>query len=140
MRKRFGLSLVIAVLLGIAATQAQAPAPSGAKRTVLLKDDLAAMPAMTAYVVEGELAPGAESGWHTHPGHDFTYARSGEATFEFEGKPSQTLKPGMALHNPPGLVHNVRNGSTTEPFKYSTVFILEPGKPLATPATAPAKK
>src|SRR5215467_1929884 len=98
MRKKSASGLVLVFLLGVIAIQAQAPAPSGIKRNVLLKDDLAPMQAMTAYVVEGELAPGAESGWHTHPGHDFSYVRSGEATFDYEGKASQTVKQGMAMH------------------------------------------
>jgi quercetin dioxygenase-like cupin family protein len=136
MIKKFALGLVLAVLLGVVAIQAQAPAPSPIKRNVLLKADLAPMPAMTAYVVEGELAPGAESGWHTHPGQDFSYVRSGEVTLEYEGKPPQTFKAGMAMHNEPGVVHNLRSPSKTEPFKYSSVFIIEQGKPIAIPAAA----
>ena len=140
MSKKIVLGLVVAVLLGVVAIQAQAPAPSGIKRTVLLKEDIAPMPAMTAYVAEGELAPGVESGWHTHPGHDFTYIRSGEGILEVEGKQPQTLKAGVAIHNLPGVVHNVRNPSNTEPLKYSSVYIIEQGKPVAAPAPAPAKK
>jgi len=108
-----------------------------AKRNVLLKDDLAPMPAMTAYVVEGELAPGAESGWHAHPGHDFSYVRSGKATFGYENKPPRTFKQGMVMHNEPGVVHNFRNSSKTEPFKYVSVFIIEQEKPVAIPMRPP---
>jgi quercetin dioxygenase-like cupin family protein len=140
MARKYRFGLVLALLLGAVAIQAQAPAPAGIKRKVLIQENLSPMPAMTAYVVEGELPPNAESGWHTHPGHDFTYVRSGEATLDYEGKPSVTAKPGMALHNAPGVPHNVRNVSKTEPFKYSSVFIIEQGKPVAVPAAAPAKK
>ncbi len=140
MRNKIVLGVVLAVLLGVVAIQAQAPAPSGLKRKVLVKDDLAPMPAMTAYVVETELAPGAESGWHTHAGHDFDYVRSGEAILEVEGKPPETLKPGMGIHIAPGVAHNVRNDSKTEPFKIATVYLIEQGKPVASPAPAPAKK
>lgn len=136
MRKRIVLGLVLAVLLGVVAIQAQAPAPAGIKRNVLVKDDLAPMPAMTAYVVETELAPGAETGRHTHPGHDFDYVRSGEAILEVEGKPPQTVKAGMGFHIEPGVVHNARNVSKTEPFKIATVYLIEQGKPVAIPAPA----
>jgi quercetin dioxygenase-like cupin family protein len=140
MIRKFVLGLALVLLLGGVAIQAQAPAPSAIKRKVLMQSDIAPMPASTVYVVEGELAPSSESGWHTHPGHDFSYVRSGEATLDYQGKPSQTFKAGTALHNDPGVAHNVRNVSKTEPFKYSSVFIIEQGKPVAIPAPAPAKK
>jgi quercetin dioxygenase-like cupin family protein len=140
MTNKIVLGFVLAVLVGVVAIQAQAPAPSGIKRNILVKDDLAPMPAMTAYVVETELAPGTETGWHTHPGHDFDYVRSGEAILEVEGKPPQTLKPGMGIHIEPGAVHNARNASKTAPFRIATVYLIEQGKPPASPAPAPAKK
>jgi quercetin dioxygenase-like cupin family protein len=140
MTKKIVVGLVLAVLLGVVAVQAQAPAPPGLKRNILVKDDLAPMPAMTSYLVETELAPGAQSGWHTHAGHDFDYVRSGEAILEIEGKPPQTLKPGMGIHIDPGVPHNVRNDSKSEPFKIATVYLIEQGKPVASPVPAPAKK
>jgi quercetin dioxygenase-like cupin family protein len=140
MRKKIMLSAVLAVLVGVVAIQAQAPAPSGIKRNVLVKDEMAPMPAMTGYLIEVELAPGAESGWHTHPGHDFDYVRSGEAILEVKGKPPQTLKAGMGIHTEPGVLHNARNPSKTEPFKYVAFFVIEQGKPVTIPAPAPAKK
>jgi quercetin dioxygenase-like cupin family protein len=140
MTKKVLLAVVLAALLGVVAIQAQAPAPSGIKRNILLKEDLAPMPAMTSYVVETELAPGAESGWHTHAGHDFDYVRSGEAVLQIEGKPDQTLKPGMGIHIQPGVPHNVHNDSKSEPFRISTVYLIEQGKPVGTPVPAPTKK
>ena len=83
-----------------------------------------------------ELAPGAESGRITHPGQEFFYIISGEATFEVDGKPSQTLKPGMGIHVEPGVVHSARNPSKTEPFKYVAFFVIERGKPVTIPAPA----
>jgi len=142
MQKRLVFSLVLAVLLlGIVAIQAQAPTPAGAKRTVLIQDNLAPTPGpMTGYVIEGELPAGAETGWHTHPGNDFTYVRSGELTLEVEGKATHTYKGGTAFHNEPGVKHNGRNLSKTEPVKYVAVWVLEQGKPPTSPAPAPAKK
>ena len=136
MTKKIVFGIVLGVLLGVVAIQAQAPAPSGLKRKILVKDDMAAMGAMTGYLVEGELAPGAESGRHTHPGHEFFYVRSGEGILEEEGKPPQPVKPGMGIHEEPGVAHNVRNTSTTEPWKYVTFIVAEQGKPAVTPAPA----
>ena len=140
MPKKIVFGLILAVLLGVVAIQAQAPAPSGIKRNVLVKDEMAPMPAMTGYIIEQELAPGVEGGWHTHPGHDFDYVLSGEAILEVEGKPPQTLKPGMGIHVEPGVVHKARNASKTEPFKYVSFYVIEQGKPITMPASAPAKK
>ncbi|MFZ3214250.1 MAG: cupin domain-containing protein [Terriglobales bacterium] len=139
MRNILVVSLVLTVLLGVVAIQAQAPA--AAKRTVLIQDNLAPMPGpLTGYVIEGELAPGAETGWHTHPGNDFTCIRSGELTLEVEGKATRTYKGGTAFHNEPGVKHNGRNLSKTEPVKYFAVWVLEQGKPATSPAPAPAKQ
>jgi quercetin dioxygenase-like cupin family protein len=134
MTKKIVLGLVLAVLLGAVAIQAQAPAPSGLKRTVLLKDDMAPMGAMTGYLVEGELAPGAEIGRHTHPGQEFFYVLSGEAILEVEGKPPQTVKAGMGIHDEPGVPHSVRNLSKTEPWKYVAFLVIEQGKAPVIPA------
>ena len=133
MTKKIALGLVLGVLLGVVAIQAQAPA---GKRTVLVKDDMAPMPATTGYLIEVELAPGGESGRITHPGQEFFYVSSGEAIFEVEGKAPQTLKPGVGIHVEPGVVHSARNPSKTEPFKYVTFFVIERGKPVTIPVPA----
>jgi quercetin dioxygenase-like cupin family protein len=141
MRKKIVLSLLGVVLLGAVVILAQAPASSGVKRTVLIKDDLAPMPGpMTGYLIEGELPPGAETGWHTHPGDDFTYVGSGEFTLDVEGKAPQTFKAGTRFPNGPGVKHNGRNLSKTEPVKWAAAFVVEQGKPATSPAAAPAQK
>jgi len=135
MSKKIVLGLILAALLGVIVIHAQGPQ---GKRNVLVKDDMPPMPATTGYLIEVELAPGAESGRITHPGQEFFYVSSGEAIFEVEGKPPQTLKPGMGIHVEPGVVHSARNPSKTEPFKYVAFFVIERGKPVTIPA--PAKK
>ena len=40
----------------------------------------------------------------------------------------------MGIHIEPGVVHNARNVSKTEPFKIATVYLIELGNPVATPA------
>ena len=137
MQKKIVLGIFLAVLLGMVALQAQAPL---GKRNVLVKDDMAPMPETTGYLIEVELAPGADSGGITHPGQEFFYVSAGEAIFEVEGKAPQTLKPGMGIHVEPGVVHSARNPSKTEPFKYVAFFAIERGKPVTIPASAPAKK
>jgi len=136
MRKRLILGLLSALLLGVVAIQAQAPAPSAIKRNVMVKADMADMGPMEGYVVEVEIAPGGQSGRHYHPGHEYGYPLSGEATLEIDGKPPIILKAGAANHIEPGVIHNARNNSTTVPFKTLVVYIIEKGKPVAIPAPA----
>lgn len=62
MRKKLMLGLVLVLLLGVVAIQAQAPAPSAIKRNVPVKADMPDMGPMEGYVAEVEIAPGGESG------------------------------------------------------------------------------
>lgn len=136
MRKRLMLGLLLALVLGVVAIQAQAPAPSAIKRNVMVKADMADMGPMDGYVVEVEIAPGGQSGRHYHPGHEYGYVLSGEGTLETDGKPPVMMKPGLAFHNEPGVIHNGRNNSATQPLKLAVVYVIEQGKPVAIPAPA----
>jgi quercetin dioxygenase-like cupin family protein len=61
-------------------------------------------------------------------------------TFELEGKPPMTLKAGESFFIPAGHVHSAKN-TGTGPAKVLSTYIVEKGKPLATPVpAAPAKK
>jgi len=136
MTKKIVLGLVLAVLLGVVAIQAQAPAPSAIKRNVLVKADMPDMGPMEGSVVEVEIAPGGQSGRHYHPGHEFGYVLSGEETLEIDGKPPAIVKAGMPVHIDPGVIHNGKNNSATQPLKLLVVYVLEKGKPTAIPAPA----
>jgi quercetin dioxygenase-like cupin family protein len=136
MRKKLLFGLVLPLLLAVVAIQAQAPPPSAIKRNVRVKADMPDMGPMEGYVVEVEIAPGGESGRHYHPGHEYGYPISGEATLEIDGKPPVILKPGTAGHIEPGVIHNAKNNSTTVPFKTLAIYIIEKGKPVAIPAPA----
>ena len=136
MRNNLMLSTVLTLLLGATPIQAQAPAPTTIKRNELLKADMPKFGPMEGYSIEVEIAPGGESGWHYHPGHEFTYPLSGEATAIYDGKPSVILKPVMAHHFEPGVAHNVKNTSTTTPYKAIVVYIVEKGKPVSIPTSA----
>jgi len=134
MRKRLMLGLLSALVLGVVAIQAQAPAPSAIKRNVMVKADMADMGPMDGYVVEVEIAPGGQSGRHYHPGHEYGYVLSGEGIVETDGKPPVILKPGTPIHNEPGVIHNGRNTSATQSLKLLVVYVIEQGKPAAIPA------
>ena len=122
----------------VASAEAQQPAgaPTAAptppiKRTLLQKVDVPGSnyEAVTALA---EIVPNVSIGRHTHPGPESGYVLDGELTLLVDGKPPQTLKPGDSYQVPPVAVHDARSGEKGA--KISVVYIVEKGKPLASPA------
>jgi quercetin dioxygenase-like cupin family protein len=109
-----------------------APAAGEVQRTLLTKADVS-VPGREADAMRAEIAPGASTGRHTHPGDEIDYVIQGQIEITFDGQPPHQLKPGDALVIPMGTVHNAVNTGTA-PAIISAVFIVEKGKPLATPA------
>ena len=113
-----------------AAISAQAPT---FKRTVLQQVDLS-IPGKEAVTAVAELQPnGGSPGRHTHPGEEIGYVLDGTVIVEIEGKPAQTLTAGKAFLIPANTIHNATNKSAGV-VKILATYIVEKGKPLATPA------
>jgi quercetin dioxygenase-like cupin family protein len=131
------LIVAIALLAGLWGAQASAqpkagaPGPTGFKRAELQRHDIAT-PNHEAVQARGEFAPGAVVGRHTHPGEEIGYVAQGELTVEVDGKPAQTVKTGEVFFIPAGTVHAGKNTSKAPTVVIST-YIVEKGKPLATP-------
>ena len=119
-------AVLLASLVGVSAQQ------SGFKRTVLQQGDLSA-PGREAVMAVAELQPGGASGRHTHPGEEVAYVLTGPVTIEFDGKPAKTLQTGEAFLIPAGTVHNAKNNGTGVA-KVVATYVVEKGKPVATPA------
>ena len=79
-----------------------------------------------------ELAPGATSGRHKHPGIEIGYVLEGSVRLEQEGKPVRVLKAGDSFNNGAG-VHNATNTGKV-PVKILAIYLVEKGKPVAQPA------
>ena len=79
------------------------------------------------------VAPGACAGFHTHPGLETSYVLEGEITLKIEGKPDAKLKAGESFQIPINGKHDACNQGTT-PMRVLAVYIIEKGKPLASPA------
>jgi quercetin dioxygenase-like cupin family protein len=110
----------------VASAIAQQP---GIKRTVLRSIDYpAGYTTVTAIV---ELAPGACSGRHTHPGIDSGYVIQGDFVLKIDGKPEQTLKAGDSYETSSQTPHDACSISGN---KLIDTFVIEKGKPLASPA------
>jgi len=102
------------------------------KRNVLTKQDLSA-PGREGIRFIVELAPGAREARHTHPGELFAYLQEGTIIQNQEGTPTVTVKPGEAYFVPAEKVHWAECAGPT-PCKVLVAFVVEKGKPLASPA------
>lgn len=115
------------------ASQAAQPAPaSGLSRTLVGKADVST-PGREAVVARVEVAPGARAGRHTHPGDEISYVSEGQVDLLVDGQPLRTLKAGESFVVPAGVVHDAHNASNAA-VKLIGVYVVEKGKPLATPA------
>ncbi len=83
--------------------------------------------------VIAELEPGQCSGRHTHPGVESAYILEGQVVVKVDGKPDLPLEAGQALQFGFEEVHTVCNVGKGH-FKALAHYIVEQGKPLATPA------
>jgi quercetin dioxygenase-like cupin family protein len=124
------------VILAIAALTAGAWAqqPAAFKRTVLQQADLS-VPGREAVTTMVEFQPGGSPGRHTHPGEEIGYVVEGTFLLEQDGKPAANIKAGDAFIIPAGTVHNATyTGKGTG--RVLATYVVEKGKPIATPAPA----
>jgi len=128
-----GVSLAVGIAVGVIGAGALSATQGPVTRTVLLETDLAGMEGKKGFVILAEIAPGAATGKHTHPAHEFAYVLEGDGTLEVEGRPPVSLKPGVAIHQPPGQIHNGRNTSATSALKILAVYIAEKDQPHTAP-------
>ena len=104
----------------------------GIQRTVVKRSDVS-VPGREAVIVRVEIAPGASAGRHTHPGEEISYVMEGEGEILIEGQPALKIKSGDGFIVPNGAKHDARN-TGTQPLRLAAVYMVEKGKPLATPA------
>ena len=129
MKIRPRIAAVFAVtLLAAGATVAQAPT---IKRTILQRVDIGNN--MEVILGIAEIAPGGSTGRHTHFGIETGYALSGQASVEIEGETPKLMNAGDSYVIAAGKVHDAKVVGDA-PAKVLAVYIVEKGKPLATPA------
>lgn len=127
------LSLAIGIATGWAGATMLEAQPTGIKRTLLMKAELAGIDGREVYLGTAEIAPGASAGRHFHDGHEIGYVLEGTARFEVEGQAPVDLKPGDHYRVDAGRRHDARN-TGTGPAKVLAIYLIEKGKPLAVPA------
>ena len=127
MKVRAAVSTAALVAITAVCT-AQQPA---AKRTELQRGDLS-VPGREVVQAIAEFPGGATIGRHTHPGEEIAYVLEGSLVVEVDGKPAQTMNAGQYFIVPAGTIHNATNKGTGNA-KVLATYVVEKGKPLATP-------
>ncbi len=127
------LTAAISPAIGLAAAAGEAQQGS-LKRATLQTGEFP--PGYETVMIIAQMQPGECSGWHTHPGLESSYFLEGEVLIHFAGKPDLVVKAGQPVLIEPGLPHNDCNVSD-KPFKALAHYIIEKGKPLASPVPAP---
>ena len=120
----------LCAITGFVATGAAAQTP-GIKRVVLSQID-GPVEGYVTVTVRAEIDPGALVGRHTHPGVESTYIVEGVTELLIDGQPSRQIQAGEAFQVPANTPHGAKNG----PAKaiVASTFVVEKGKPLASPA------
>ena len=126
-KKSLIVAAVVAPVIAVSAFAQQ----STIKRTPLQTVDFP--PGFNVVSAIAEITPGNCAGRHTHPGVESSYVLEGAIVVKVAGQPDQTFKAGESFQIPAGVAHD----ACTVPgqvFKILANYIVEKGKPLASPA------
>ncbi|HEY2989013.1 MAG TPA: cupin domain-containing protein [Candidatus Binatia bacterium] len=129
------VSLVAGIVVGFTADRLLHAQQDQIRRTTMLQTTLEGVPDKTAEVFLIEMAPGAATGRHSHPGSEMAYILEGSAAVEAGGnKTAITQRRGSLVYLTPNMVHDVRNPSRTETLKAIVFALYDKGKPTTVPA------
>jgi quercetin dioxygenase-like cupin family protein len=128
MKAAFLLAASLAAFTAV--VDAQAPAPA-IKRTILQRYDIA--PDREVILGMAEIPPGMAAGRHTHFGTESGYVAEGSASLEVEGETPKLMKAGDSYVIAAGKAHDAKTVGD-KPVRVIATYIVEKGKPLATPA------
>jgi len=120
-----------AVIIAAVAVLGYAQQPGFTRK--LLQDQNLSVPERHAVQALAEFVPGGAAGRHTHPGEELGYVVEGTLLLEVDGQPARTLKAGDAFFVEAGKVHDGKNIGSG-PAKVLATYIVEKGKPVASPA------
>lgn len=143
--RRPQVALVTIVLCLVGAGVALATTPSGnitrnelAKGTITDPVSIQTSAPTDFHVQVVTLDPGAATGWHTHPGPEFSIVKAGTMTLikASDCTPRQ-VTAGQALFNPGGVAHFARNNGV-EPAEIYVTYTLPAGSATRGDADKPA--
>lgn len=121
-------------LASVSVAQAPPAATQGAqniKRIPLQKFDVPGTDRETVTAV-AEIVPDVLIGRHSHFGPESGYVLDGEVTLMIDGGETKVLKAGDSYYIPAGAIHDAKSGPKGA--KVLAIYVVEKGKPLATPA------
>jgi quercetin dioxygenase-like cupin family protein len=119
------------IAFALAAMTAAAAAQDGIKRTPLQKVDFPE--GYTTVTGLAEIQPGVSAGRHTHPGIETGYVLEGETVLSIDGQGDVAMKAGDSYVIPAGVPHDAK-AIGEKPVKVLGIYVIERGKPLASPA------
>jgi len=123
---------IVAVLIAVAGIGTLAAQQPGFTRKLVQDQDLSIADRHAVQAL-AEFIPGGAAGKHTHPGEELGYVVEGTLELLIEGQPPRVVKAGEAFFVPAGVVHDGRNIGSG-PAKVLATYIVEKGKPVASPA------
>jgi quercetin dioxygenase-like cupin family protein len=88
-------------------------------------------PGYQTVMLIAEVPPNTCGGRLTHPGIETSYILEGDFTLKTDGQPDKLLKAGDPFQVARSVVHE---GCTNGGAKVLIVYVIEKGKPLASPA------
>lgn len=127
----------IATLAWIDLATAQQSAPPAVnqtqniKRTPLQRFDVPGAAYETVIGI-AEMGPNVAIGRHTHPGPESGYLIEGSFELLIDGEQPRQLKAGDSYVVPPNTFHDAKTGASGA--KVIVTYVVEKGKPLASPA------
>jgi quercetin dioxygenase-like cupin family protein len=131
--RRGFVGCALCALSGFSATDAgaQGTQTPGLKRTLLNRTDGPA-PGYETIEARIEIPPGSLIARHTHFGVETSYVLEGSVMLDVEGVGPKVYATGQGFQVPTGVPHGGKSGDA--PATLIGVYVVEKGKPLATPA------
>jgi quercetin dioxygenase-like cupin family protein len=130
--RRLFTTCALCAATGLVATKVDAQTPAGGvKRTILQQID-GPVDGYVTVLARGDIAPGAMVMWHTHPGIETAYVLEGGGTLMVKGLAERAAAAGDSFQIPTATPHALKNGDAVT--RIASTYVVEKGKPLATPA------
>jgi quercetin dioxygenase-like cupin family protein len=131
MRRLIQASLVAVIALSLnAVADDLKPQP---RREILNRYDQSEVAGKEIVIGTAAIPAGAAIGYHTHPGDEVGFVLKGTLTLKTRGQPDRVLHAGDSFFNVRGAIHSVAAESNGEGGTAASTWIVDKGKPLATP-------
>jgi quercetin dioxygenase-like cupin family protein len=101
--------------------------------TLVLEQPVSGAPEKVFTMITAEFLPGVSIGRHTHPGDEYGTVVEGTVLTRQDGGEWKTVGVGQSYYVPAGVVHETKCMGDRTARTYNG-FIVEKGKPRATPA------